>query len=228
MTEGKPAAHRALAVLHDYAPPRRPSVTYAYLALSFLITVPTLVHPGLYDVLGGIEPRRYPWQPFTAIFEHGWPGFHGSIHLALNAFLMLECGRPCERLLGWRRFLLLSCASAVANAVAVSLTEGVNGSSLVIWSWGPSLYLALRWARSHDGAVTRTSSYERIQIVLVIMYIIVTAVLGFLPYLYGWRGNPLLGLIRGNLFHLVATGVGIGFALAQRGHIERRLARLAA
>jgi len=94
-------------------------------------------------VFGGIEPRRHPWQLVTAAFEHGGPGFHGSVHLALNAFLILECGRPAERLLGHARFLALCALSLLANAVTLSLTEGVNGSSLVIWSWGPVLFVAV-------------------------------------------------------------------------------------
>lgn len=217
----------AIAALHDFAPPHRPYVSYGFLSLSLAITIPTLIQPELYDVFGGLEPRRYPWQIFTAVFEHGWPGFHGSIHLALNAFLILECGRPCERLLGWRPFLTLSVAAAAANAGTQLLTEAVNGSSLGIWAWGPPLYLALRRVARRNPAVRETVHYERIRMVLILMYVVVVIAMGAIPYLSGRRGNPILALAMGNLYHLVAAGVGLAFTLVWSRHIESRLADLA-
>lgn len=215
---------RALAALH--ATNDRPVVSYAFLALCLLVTVPTLVFPELYDVLGGIEPRRHWWQVFTAAFEHGWPGFHGAIHLALNTFLIFECGRPCERLLGSGRFLVLGLLALVANAAVLSFTEGANGSSLVIWSWGPAVFVTLLWAKRRNARVAVTAAYGRIRGVLVLMYGVIVVVMGFIPYLFGWRGNPLVALFLGNLYHLVATAVGIGFAWWSAGYIGERMARL--
>lgn len=117
-----------------------PIGTYFFLGLCLLITFPTFLFPELYNLFGGVKPWYYWWQPFTAAFEHGWPGMPGSIHLALNIILILACGRPCERLLGHTRFLLLSLFALVTNAFVLTFTEGVNGSSLVIWSWGPPLF----------------------------------------------------------------------------------------
>lgn len=190
----------------------RPLATFAMLALSWVVTLPSLVFPELYDVFGGIEPRTYPWQLFTAVFEHGWPGFPGIIHLGLNTFLMLECGVPCERLLGTRRFLLLSFLAMIANAGTQLLGEGANGSSLVIWAWGPPLYFAMRAARRARPSVTRQSGYQRLHVVLTIMYVAVTLAMPLIPYLLGWRGDPLLALLLANQFHLVATMVGIAAA----------------
>jgi membrane associated rhomboid family serine protease len=219
-----PSTVAPLDALFDSRRSQTPYVTYAFLGLCLLVTLPTLAFPRLYDVFGGIEPRRYPWQVFTAAFEHGWPGFHGAIHLALNTFLILECGRPCERLLGSRAFLTLCLLSLLANAAVLSLTEGVNGSSLVIWSWGPPLFVALRWARRSDPAVTHRGSFARVRGVLVLMYGVIVVAMAALPYLFGWRGNPLVALAIGNLYHGVATAVGVGFALVAAGHIHKRLA----
>jgi membrane associated rhomboid family serine protease len=220
-------ADRALAALHESDRAGRPVVTYAFLALCLLVTVPTLVFPQLYDLLGGIAPRRHPWQLFTAAFEHGWPGFPGAVHLALNLLLILECGRPCERLLGSARFLALSLLALAANALALAATDGVNGSSLVIWAWGPALWLALRWAKRHDPAVRQTASYQRLHAILLLMYGILVLVMALLPYFFGWRGNPLLALLRANTFHLVATAVGVLFATVNAGYIRERMAELA-
>lgn len=98
-------------------------VTWSFLGLCLLVTVPSLLVPGGYELLGGLAPRTHAWQPFTAAFEHGGPGFPGVIHLGLNAFLIVACGRPCERLLGSGRFLVLGLAALVANAA--NLFHGV-------------------------------------------------------------------------------------------------------
>lgn len=174
-------------------------------------------------MFGGIEPRRYPWQLFTAAFEHGWPGFHGSIHLALNAFLILECGRPCERLLGSARFLTLCLLSLGANAVAQQLVGGVNGSSLLIWAWGPPLFVALRSARQASPDVANDPVHGRLQAILLLIYVAIPLAMTLVPYAAGWRGNPVVGFFRANVFHLVATAVGAGFAVVHARWIRRRL-----
>lgn len=221
------AARAALALEALYAPTQcRPVVTYAFFACCLTVTIPTLIHPSLYDIFGGIRPRQHWWQPFTATFEHGWPGLHGSIHLALNTFMIFECGRPCERLLGSGRFLLLSLASLAANALAVSLTEGANGSSMVIWSWGPPLFVAMTWAKRQGPGVDQSAGYRRLRSVLILMYGVVVVLMGLLPYLSGWRGNPLVSLLKGNLYHLVATAVGAIFTVCAADHIRSRMAAL--
>lgn len=191
-------------------------MTYALLALCVLVTVPSLFLPELRDALGGIAPRRHPWQPFTAAFQHGWPGVPAWAHLAANTVLILAVGPACERLLGHGRFLALCALAMAANAGVVAVTEGINGSSLIIWAWGPPLYLALRTGRVDP------AERERLGVLLAIMYVVVTLALAGLPYLYGWRGNPLLALVTGNLFHLVATAVGVGGALAWSDRIRER------
>jgi len=220
-------AERALATLFKSDDRNRPHVTYFFLGSCLLVTIPTLFYPELYRVFGGIEPRRHGWQLFTAAFEHGWPGFHGSIHLALNVFLILECGRPCERLLGSGRYLVLGLLSLAANAVAQTLTESVNGSSLVIWSWGPALFLALVWAKRQDPEIRRTRDYGRLRGLLVLMYGIIVLVMALLPYLSGWDGNPVSSLLMGNRYHLVATGVGIVFAWCSADYIHDRMSGFA-
>lgn len=202
-----PQAPSRSAVLRQWA--RQTPVSLGFLALCFLFTVPVTLAPRLYDLFGGIAPREHPWQPFTAAFVHGWPGLHGSIHIALNSFLILECGRPCERMLGGPRFLLLSVLALIANAAVVSATEGANGSSLVIWAWGPPLYVALRRGANRDPSLMQRAGYQRLMGILVLMYVVITLLMGLLPYAFGWRGNFVEALVRANLFHLVATGVGV-------------------
>lgn len=208
-----------LARLYERKQPG-PWFTYGFLATCWLVTVPSLVFPSLYEVFGGIEPRAYPWQLFTAVFVHGWPGFPGIVHLALNSFLILECGVPCERLLATRRLLLLSAGAAVANAGTQLLGEGANGSSLVIWAWGPPLALAMIEARRRERGVVSGPEYARLRVVLLTMYVVVTLAMPLIPYALGWRGNPLLALLLANQYHLVATVVGVAAALLWRSRIR--------
>ena len=215
-TAGKTAAReRRFDDLFGWGKPR-PVVTYAILAAAWVVTIPSLLYPELYEVFGGLEPRTYPWQLFTAVFEHGLPGFPGLLHLALNTFLMSECGVPCERLLGSRRFVVLSIAAMTANAGTQWLGEGANGSSLIIWAWGPPLYFAMREARRDDPRVTVQAGYQRLQVVLVIMYVAVTIAMPLIPYASGWRGNPLVALLLANQFHAVAAVVGVAAASCWR------------
>jgi membrane associated rhomboid family serine protease len=198
--------------------------TRAFLIACYLVTVPSLIYPRLYAIFGGIEPRAHAWQLFTAVFEHGWPGFPGALHLLLNTVLILECGVACERLLGTRRFVALSVAAAIANAGTQLAAEGANGSSLVIWAWGPPLMLAMIEARRLDPAVTSRPAYARARAILLIMYVGVTLAMPLIPFLLGWRGNPLVALLLANQYHLVAAIVGGIFALLYRERIRQRAA----
>jgi membrane associated rhomboid family serine protease len=112
------------------------------------------------------------------------------VHLGLNVVLILACGQPCEQLLGSRRFLALGLLSLAANALAVRLTEGVNGASLVIWSWGPPLFLALAWARRRRRDVIDTPVYGQLKMLLDVMYAVVTPLMGVVPNLLDGRGTP--------------------------------------
>lgn len=138
---------------------------------------------------------------------------------------MLECDRPCERLLGSGRFLLLTLAAAVANVGCQWLSQPVTGSSQVLWAWGPPLVVALLWARRAGAG--RNGAASRVRVVLGIMYLAVTAGMTLLPYLVGWRGEPLTALWLGNRYHIVATAVGAAGAWAWRREIEARLERVA-
>lgn len=194
---------------------------WTFLGLCLAMTGLAMVSPAVEGALGGLEAPRSFWQALPSVLLHGLPGLPGLVHLGLNSALILECGRPCERLLGSGRFLLLSVASAVVNGGLQTLTGGVNGSSQVIWSWGPALFVALWWARRQPGG--GDGDEARVRNILVVMYVLVSLGMGILPYAAGWRGNPLVGFLMGNLFHISATLVGVLAALVWRRTILARL-----
>lgn len=191
-----------------------------FLLLCAGVSVPAFFFPDFRDAVTGIGPGRRWWQPLTGIFVHGWPGFPWVLHLALNTVLVVECGWPCERLLGTPRFVVLSAAAMVTGAVASALSDGVNGSSLVIWAWGPSLFVALRATRNDDSS---GEARRRLAGILLIMYVAVTLAMVLLPYKLGYHYGFLYALVSGNRFHLIATATGCVFALAWKRFISRRL-----
>ena len=200
-----------------------------------LVTVPSLFAPSLYGVFGGAGPHDQPWQVVTSVFEHGFPGFGfaGFLHLALSVYLILECGRPCERLLGSPRFALVSLVALTANAAAqfltggVNGTEGVHGASLVILAWGPTLFIALLHARRSNPSTCFRPEYRRLRRILILMYVVLPLLTPVLPYSAGWDGPYVHAFVLSNLYHMVATAVGLGFAAHWFLEIRSRLEEIA-
>jgi membrane associated rhomboid family serine protease len=208
---------------YDAVGNRRTWVTWGFLAVCVATSVTALLNPEVQRTLTGLAPRRHAWQPFTAAFVHGWPGFSGWLHLPLNALLIVRAGPYTEKLLGSGRFAVLCAAALAANALAVHLTPGGNGASLVIWAWGPPLAWALRVARDADPAASTGPMYLDIRWLLVFLYGILMLGMMVLSYVFGFRGNPLVAFLRANLFHLVAVAVGVLLTFAFRATIERRI-----
>jgi len=82
------------------------------------------------------------------------------------------------------------------------------------------------WARRQGAAARDTTVYQRLRGILILMYAVIVILMAMLPYFFGWRGNPLVSLLIGNLFHLTATAVGTLFALCAAGYIRNRLVDL--
>jgi membrane associated rhomboid family serine protease len=200
----------------------RPLVTWALAAGILVVSVPTLFLPRLYDVFGGVGRLRHSWQAATSIFEHGWAGVPLVPHLLGNLALLFILGPTAERLLGSARFLAVCSLAGVLYAATRSLTgfDG-NGASVVIWSWGPVVWLARRRA----GAVGEADRVrlERAVPALWILWLFVP--LGMAGILIAGGHGPLLALFGGNAFHISATAAGFAGALLWRGRTAERLER---
>lgn len=174
-------------------------ISYLLMVLMIVISLAALIYPPLADIVGGVGAVRFPWQPWTAVFLHGWPGMPLLLHLAGNLVLLALVGPPVERMLGPGRFLLVTLA-AIGAAGVVRLLSGVefNGASAFIWAYAPLLWLLIR-REEDDTAAGKTG-------LLWVMWLIVPLALGIILVL---NGAPLLtAFVWGNIYHLSATVVG--------------------
>lgn len=176
-------------------------VTYTLMAIILIASLSSLIWPPLTDVLGGVGELSYPWQPWTAVFMHGWPGMPVFLHLAGNLVLLAIVGPSVERRLGSVRFLIVTL-SAILVAGIVRLLSGVefNGASAFIWAQAPFLWLLIRGDQHTD----KTG-------ILYVMWLIVPVAMGFILTLLDGT-QPIKAFVLGNLYHL--TGTVVGFSAA--------------
>jgi len=202
-----------------------PIVTLLFLSGCLIVSLPTLFLPDLYEIFGGYKPLNYPWQKWTIAFEHGFYGFPLIVHLLGNGILLWLCGSFCEKLLGTSRFFLLTLTAMLGFALTHSLPfiDG-HGASGVIWAYPPVMFIAMRTYSSMDKASAGSDpGIQKIKMLLVIMWIVISVFMAIIPYFAGWRGNPLTSLFLANTFHISATIVGFVFGLLWRGHIAAKL-----
>ncbi len=220
------ASYRARMIerYYDAVGNMQPRVTQGFLTITVIASILAIIEPNVDASLRGTLPRLSFWQPFTAAFVHGWPGTPVWMHLALSVLLVMRAGPYCERLLGHGRFALLCVGAMAVNGIVMQFGGGVNGASIVVWAWGPSLWLALKVARETDPeAAAGSAMYQDVRWVLRFVYIVLVMAVTALPYLYGYRGDPVTAFLRGNLHHMVSAGVGAAFTMLWAGTIRSRI-----
>lgn len=175
-------------------------VNYALMALMRIVSLSTLIWPSLSGVLGGVGELSHPWQPWTAVFVHGWPGMPMLLHLTGNLVLLGIVGPDVERWLGSVRFLVVTLLAVFAAGV-LRLLSGVefNGASAFIWAYAPFLWLLIRNEEQTD----------KIEI-LYVMWLIIPLAMGFILTLSGV--HLITAFLLGNLYHFSGTVVGFGAA----------------
>jgi membrane associated rhomboid family serine protease len=175
-------------------------VTYTIIAIILIASLSSLIWPPLTDVLGGVSELSHPWQPWTAILIHGWPGMPMLLHLVGNLVLLAFVGLPVEQQLGKVRFLILTLLAIFAAGVVRHLS-GVefNGASAFIWAYVPFLWLFIR-----DGQHTDKTG------ILYVMWLFILVMMGLILTLNGT--HPIKAFLLGNIYHLSGTVVGFGVA----------------
>ena len=173
-------------------------VTYALIALMLIVSLATLIWPSLSGVLGGVGVMSHPWQPWMAVFLHGWPGMPVLLHLTGNLVLLALVGPSVERRLGSVRFLVVTLLAIFAAGI-VRILSGVefNGASAFIWAYAPFLWLLVRNGEQTDKAG-----------ILYVMWLIVPLAMGLLLTLNGT--HLITAFLLGNLYHLSGTVIGFG------------------
>lgn len=204
----------------DHLLEERPFVTYVLMATMVIASLPLLLVPSLSGLWDGLGPPVFAWQHFTPVFVHGWPnGLPLLVHLLANLLLLSLVGPTAEKLLGQARFLLLAWLAILLFALARQVTGiEANGASAFIWAYSPLIWWALRDKEFGD---EKWRSNGRAA--LWVMWMAIPLAMGFL-LAFDAPGNPLAGLLWGNIYHL--TGVVAGFAglLLWRRLLDRRLA----
>lgn len=177
----------------------QPLVTYTLIAIMVIVSLSTFIWPPLTGLIGGVGELTYPWQPWTAVFLHGWPGMPMLPHLLANLVLLVLVGLPVERQIEPYPFLLVTLVAIIAAGV-VRVITGVeyNGASAFIWAYAPLLW----WQARKKGVVDQAP-------LLGVMWLIVPLAMGIILAL---NGNALLSaLFWGNVYHLSGTIVGFAF-----------------
>lgn len=171
-------------------------VTYTLMALMIITSLAAFIWPPLADYVSGVGELHYVWQPWTAVFLHGWPGMPLLLHLAGNLILLALVGLPVERCIGSRRFLLITLiAIAVAGMIRWLTGLEFNGASAFIWAYAPLLWWLIRQGKETDKVA-----------LLWLMWLVVPLAMGIILAING--SNLLAALLLGNVYHLSATAVG--------------------
>jgi membrane associated rhomboid family serine protease len=180
-------------------------VTYVFLYLCLLITVPSVFSSRYYEMFSGELPHENWWQNLTMAFQHGKANNPEATlgHLLLNTILLLTCGRMIEQLLGSKRFLLVSIAAWI-GFVATQWISGIwiNGSSGIIWAYSPFLLFYIQ---------RDVTEAQQAKGLMIIMWVVVTIAMGFVPLLFNPTHSLLYTFFYGNLFHAAATVIGFLF-----------------
>lgn len=193
--------------------------TYILLLICLIISVPSAFIPNYYSIFSGELPHQYWWQKMTMAFQHGAVGQPLAIlgHLALNMTLLLTCGRMTEQLLGGRRFLVLTIG-ALVGFILTQWISGIwiNGSSGIIWAYSPFLLSIIQnGKRDQQYAIPA----QQAKVLLIIMWGVVTVLMGFVPLIFNPNHSLLHTFFFGNLFHASATAVGFVFFFLWKPYI---------
>ncbi len=194
-------------------------VSVSIAVLCIMVTIISMVFPDVYQSIAYAYPLKYPWQICSGIFLHGSPelSMAGTIgHLCFNLLLVLPFGIMLEKILGSKRFALMSVILWIVNAITfytiavIQTPEGENaygaGISGIAFSYGMlGLYVLFLMAKSNVKKLLRQVSFYLLMNVIVVMLIMV---------------NPYVAGISSMFIHLVAILSGITFAILYHKDIK--------
>ena len=210
-----------------------PAVSLIIALLCIGITLISVLIPSLLRSFAFVYPLRNPWQLITYMFEHytpqeqippelGYSSMRLSIgHLGFNLLLILPFGIMVEKVLGAKRFLILSVAAWLADITTVYIVclamipEGeeclVKGASGLAFAYVPvGLYIFfILGKRSGFGNL-----FKQVSFYLLMPIAITTLVFECSPSIAGTTD------VWSMLLHLIGITCGVVFAVIFRKTIK--------
>lgn len=215
-----------------------PVVSLVTALLCLIVTGISMIVPSIADKFIFMFPVTYPWQIITYLFQHYTtgdmiPGGLGGIpdalfsmvHLVFNLLLVLPFGVLVEKVLGTKRFLLLSFVAwqidigciffASFAAVTMYGQDSVDiaafGASALAFAFMPvGLYIIILLGMNYGfgSLFKQVSFYLMIPVALITMFMAVSPLFG---------GITTAGT---SFLNLIALLSGILFAVLFRGRIK--------
>ena len=210
-----------------------PAVSVIIAMLCIGITLISFLIPSLLRSFAFVYPLKNPWQLITYMFEHytpqeqippelGYSSMRLSIgHLGFNLLLVLPFGVMVEKVIGAKRFLILSAAAWLANITtiyivcSVLIPEGkecvVKGASGLAFAYVPvGLYIFFVLGKRFGFG----SLFKQVSFYLLMPVAITTLVFACSPSIAGTTD------VWSMLLHLIGITCGVVFAVIYRNAIK--------
>lgn len=187
--------------------------------LCICVTTVSFIIPSTYTALAYSYPIKYPWQIISGLFLHGSPELStiGCVgHLIFNLLLVLPFGIMIEKILGSKRFLIVSLILWVVNiatfyVLAITSTPAGEtsygaGISGVAFSYGVmGLYVLIRLFIYTKVKIFKQVSFYLLLNIILIMLIMI---------------NPIVAGVSSMIIHIVAVVTGVIITLILRKSID--------
>ncbi len=183
-------------------------VSLVMAAICVVVTIVSFVVPDTYNIFASTYPIQYPWQILSGMFLHGDPTLTAAVnigHLIFNLLLVLSFGLMIEKILGSKKFALLTIGLwlvyiATFNIIAVITTpEGEKaygaGISGVAFAYGiMGLYSLFLLAKKSLKRMFKQVSFYLLMNNIIAMLVMV---------------NPFVAGVSSMIVHIVAIIAGI-------------------
>ncbi len=180
--------------------------------MCIVVTLISMFFPKTYQAFAYAYPVKYPWQICSGIFLHGSPELPmaGTIgHLIFNLLLVIPFGIMIEKILGSKRFALMSIVLWIVNAItfyiiAIVVTpkgETAYGAGIsgIAFSYGIiGLYALFVLGKSNFKFMFKQVSFYFLINIVIAMIVMI---------------NPYVAGVESMIVHMVAIVTGIIYAI---------------
>ncbi len=194
-----------------------PIITIVFLLTCSIVTIPTYFHNDLYYVFALQSRPYYFWQVFSGIFEHSiFPGWFLWAHFFGNVSMFIIFGLFIECLLGSKKMLYITLTAAMIYVVFFQtrffghIISG-SGASGITYAYPPMVLYIL-----YEITVIHKKNLKK-EVLFWILAFEFMFTLGFITIVSSWSGT--------NIYHVVASLIGISFVLLYRKSIHEEINR---